>query len=160
MNTRMNSQRINRIGITIPKLAGPFGAYVPAQRSGQLLFVSGQLPMKDGQLLATGPVPSVCSVEVARAAAVQCVLNALAAVESTGLSINDIAAVTRVGVFVSSDATFYDHPAVANAASELLHQIFGDTAGQHARTSVGVIALPLNASVEIDFVFTIAPDKN
>jgi len=156
----MNTQRINRLGITIPKLAGPFGAYVPAQQSGQLLFVSGQLPMKDGQLLASGPVPSVCSVDTAKAAAVQCVINALAAIESTRVSINDIVAVTRVGVFVSSDATFYDHPAIANAASELLHKIFGDETGQHARTSVGVTALPLNASVEIDFVFTIAPERN
>lgn len=149
MNVLENLKRLN---ITLPPVSGPFGAYVPAKRVGNLIFVAGQLPMKDGKLLATGQVPSRCSLEQAREAARQCVINAIAAVQSLPAGVKQIAGVVRVGAFVSSDATFTEQPKVADAASELLKEIFGDS-GQHARAAVGVNTLPRDASVEIEVVF-------
>ena len=137
---------------TLPTLAGPFGSYIPAKRAGNLIFVSGQLPMRDGQMLASGPVPSRCSVEQARLAAAQCVVNGLAAA-ATVIDLDQITGVLRVGVFVSSDTNFYEQPKIANAASELLIQLFGDN-GKHTRAAVGVASLPLDATVEIEIIFT------
>src|SRR5678815_1691615 len=108
--------------------------------------------MKDGKLLATGQVPSRCSLEQAREAARQCVINAIAAVQSLPAGVKQIAGVVRVGAFVSSDATFTEQPKVADAASELLKEIFGDS-GQHARVAVGVNTLPRDASVEVEVIF-------
>jgi enamine deaminase RidA (YjgF/YER057c/UK114 family) len=147
-------EKMCELGIELPALAGPFGAYVPAKRVGNLVFVSGQLPMNEGRLLAAGPVPSQCDVEQARAAARQCVINALAAVRSAGIDVNALASVVRVGAFVCSDAGFTEQPKVANAATEMLLELFGD-AGKHARAAVGVNALPLGASVEIEFLFEV-----
>lgn len=146
------SAQLQRLNIPLPSLAGPFGAYVPVRRAGNLLFVSGQLPMKDGKLLAAGPVPSRCSIDQAKLAARQCVINALAAVAAIEGTVDVIASVTRVGAFVASDNSFTQQPQVANGASELLLEIFGD-AGKHVRAAVGVNVLPLDASVEIEFVF-------
>jgi enamine deaminase RidA (YjgF/YER057c/UK114 family) len=144
--------RLHSLGITLPTVPGPFGAYVPAKRSGNLVFVAGQLPMKDGKLLATGQVPSRCSVEDAKAAARQCVINGLAAVRTVEPDLDRIAGIVRVGAFVSSDPNFTEQPRVANGASEFLLELFGD-AGRHARAAVGVNTLPLDASVEVEFVF-------
>lgn len=147
------THRLQSLGITLPALAGPFGAYVPARRAGSLIFVAGQIPMKDGKPLATGPVPSRCSIDQARLAARQCVINALAAVDALGAgALDQLRGVVRIGAFVLSDAGFTQQPQVANAASELLLEIFGD-AGRHARAAVGVNALPLDVSVEIEFLF-------
>lgn len=148
------TQRLADLGIEIPHASGPFGSYVPARRCGNLLFVSGQLPMLDGKLMATGPVPSKISIDAARAAARQCVINALAAARSAGVDLNALAGVVRVGVFVQSDPGFAQQPTVANAASEFLIELFGD-AGRHARAAVGVNALPLDAAVEVEFTFEI-----
>ncbi len=145
-------EKLRTLGISLPKLAGPYGAYVPAKRVGNLIYVAGQVPMRDGKLVATGQVPSRCSLEQAREAARQCVINGLAAVESVGAGLDQVAGVARVGAFVSSDVGFIEQPKVANAASELLLEIFGD-AGKHARAAVGVNTLPLDASVEIEFIF-------
>lgn len=147
------SQRLAELSIHVPSVPGPFGAYVPAKRSGNLLYVSGQLPMKDGKLIAVGQVPSRCSIDDARLAARQCVINALAAA-ATVVPVDQITGVLRVGAFVSSDPTFTQQPQIANAASELLKEIFG-APGQHARAAVGVASLPLDASVEIEFVFEV-----
>ena len=144
--------RLAALGITIPTVPGPFGAYVPAKRVGNLVFVAGQLPMKDGKLLASGQVPSRCPVDDAKAAARQCVVNGLAAVRTVEPDLNRIAGVVRVGVFVSSDSAFTEQPKVANGASEFLIELLGD-AGRHARAAVGVNTLPLDASVEVEFVF-------
>jgi enamine deaminase RidA (YjgF/YER057c/UK114 family) len=144
--------RLAFLGITVPTVPGPFGAYVPAKQSGNLVFVAGQLPMKDGKLVATGQVPSPCSVEDAKAAARQCVVNALAAVRTVEPDLGRIAGVVRVGVFVNSNPTFTEQPKVANGASEFLIELLGD-AGKHARAAVGVSALPLDAAVEVEFVF-------
>jgi enamine deaminase RidA (YjgF/YER057c/UK114 family) len=146
------TQNLASLNIAVPPVSGPFGAYVPAKRVGNLVFIAGQLPMKDGKLLATGQVPSRCSLEQARQAARQCVVNALAAVQSLPGGIDQLTGVVRVGAFVSSDTTFTDQPKVADAASEFLKELFGD-AGQHVRAAVGVNTLPRDASVEIEVVF-------
>jgi enamine deaminase RidA (YjgF/YER057c/UK114 family) len=145
-------EKLGELGIELPAVPGPFGAYVPARRVGNLVFVAGQLPMKEGKLLATGPVPSQCGIDQARTAARQCVINALAAVRGIGMDVNALTGVVRVGAFICSDSGFIEQPKVANAASELLLELFGD-AGKHARAAVGVIALPLGASVEVEFLF-------
>ncbi len=145
-------QKLSDLQIDLPALAGSFGAYVPAKRVGNLIYVSGQLPMKDGKLLAMGQIPSRCSVEVAKAAARQCVINALTAVNALPGGIDQVAGIVRVGAFVSSDTNFTQQPQVANGASEILIELFGD-AGKHVRAAVGVNTLPLDASVEIEFIF-------
>lgn len=147
------STRLKQMKIDLPELAGPFGSYVPAKRVGNQIYVAGQLPMKDGKLLAVGPVPSNCSIEKAKLAARQCVINGLAAVATLGPEALDrLSGVVRVGCFVSSDQGFTAQPQIANGASDLLIEIFGD-AGRHARAAIGVNTLPLDASVEIEFVF-------
>ena len=146
------TQTLSDLNITLPPVSGPFGAYVPVKRSGHLLYVAGTLPMLDGKLMATGPVPTRTAVDVAKAAARQCVVNALGAIAAVHGSLDDLAGVVRVGCFVASDATFTQQPAVANGASELLLELFGD-AGRHVRAAVGVNVLPLDASVEVEFVF-------
>ena len=147
LHTHMRiSERLSALNITLPALSGPYGAYVPAKRVGNLIYVSGQVPMKDGKLLASGQVPSRCSIEQAKAAARQCAINALAALNTLSGGIDEIVGVVRVGAFISSDPSFHQQPQVANGASELMLEIFGD-AGKHARAAVGVSALPLDASV-------------
>lgn len=151
----MLSQRLAELGIEVPGVSGPFGAYVPAKRVGNLVFVSGQLPMKEGKLMATGQVPSRCTVESAKAAARQCVINALGAVKAIEGNVDRLKGVVRVGAFVSSDVGFTQQPAVANGASELLLELFG-ASGKHVRAAVGTNTLPLDASVEVEFVFEVA----
>src|SRR5688500_5274972 len=148
-------KRLADLGITLTTPAGPFGAYVPAKRVGYLVFVAGQLPMKDGKLMATGQVPSRCPPDDAKAAARQCVINGLGAVRSVVPDLSALVGVVRVGAFVSSDADFTEQPKVANGASEFLLELFGE-AGKHARAAVGVNTLPLDAAVEVEFIFEIA----
>jgi len=145
--------RLKELNITLPTVSGPFGAYVPAKRIGNLVYVAGQLPMKEGKLVATGQVPSRCPVDHARAAAKQCVINALAAVVAIEGSLDHITGVVRVGAFVSSDTAFTEQPKVANGASEFMLELFGE-AGKHVRAAVGVNTLPLDAAVEVEFIFS------
>ena len=152
MNLR---QRLSALNIELPTVSGPFGAYVPARQVGNLIYVSGQLPMKDGALLASGQVPSRCTIEQAKLAARQCVINALSVVNTLPGGLDRISGVVRVGAFVNSDPTFTQQPQVANGASELLLELFGD-AGKHTRAAVGVNTLPLDAAVEIEFIFEAA----
>jgi enamine deaminase RidA (YjgF/YER057c/UK114 family) len=147
------SENLKRLNIVLPPMSGPFGAYVPAKRVGNLIYVAGQLPMKDGKLLAMGQVPSCTTLEQAREAAKQCVINALAAVKAVEGTIDGLTGVVRVGAFVNSDTSFTEQPKVANAASELLQELFGES-GKHIRAAVGVNTLPLDAAVEIEFIFT------
>lgn len=143
------------LGLHLPEPPKPVAAYVPAVRSGNLVFVSGQLPLTAGQLLTTGNVPSKVTVDQAQEGAVQCVLNGLAILKAElGGDLSQLKRVVRIGVFVQSDNGFQDQPLVANGASELLETLLGD-AGRHARAAVGVNALPLGASVEIEFVFEV-----
>jgi enamine deaminase RidA (YjgF/YER057c/UK114 family) len=152
-------EKLQSLGISLPALAGPFGAYVPAKRVGNLVYIAGQLPMKDGKLLATGPVPSRCSIEAASLAARQCVINALAAAATVCASLDELSGVVRVGAFVSSDSGFTQQPKVANGASEFLIELFGEP-GRHVRAAVGVNVLPLDASVEIEFIFNVESNQS
>ena len=146
------ANRLKELGIALPAAPKPVAAYVPAVRTGNLVFVSGQLPFANGALLATGPVPSKVGLEPAQAAARQCVLNGLAILsEMLGGNLERVERIVRIGVFVQSDTGYGDQPKVANGASELLQQIFGER-GRHARAAVGTNALPLDASVEIEFL--------
>ena len=146
------AQRLANLGLTLPEAPKPVAAYVPSVQAGDLIFVSGQLPFRGGHLIATGPVPSRVSIEQAQEAARQCVLNALAVLaEAVGGDLDRVRQIVRLGVFVASDPTFTDQPQVANGASELLQDIFGDI-GRHARAAVGSVALPLGATVEVEMI--------
>lgn len=148
--------KLAELGLTLPEAPKPVAAYVPAVTSRGQVIVSGQLPMKNGELMSTGKVPSQVSVEDAQAAARQCVINGLAVLKAElGDSFDRLIRLVRIGAFVQSNDDFFAQPQVANGASELLLEILGD-AGRHARAAVGVNALPLNASVEIEFIFEVS----
>jgi enamine deaminase RidA (YjgF/YER057c/UK114 family) len=144
-------QRLADLGLAVPDVAKPVAAYVPAIRTGPYVYTSGQLPMRDGQLMMTGKVGGDVSPEQAVECAQQCALNALAAIRSELGDLSSISRVVKVVVFVASVADFTGQPAVANGASELLGKVFGD-AGQHSRSAVGVAVLPLDAPVEVELI--------
>ena len=144
-------ERLAELGLSVPEVAKPVAAYIPAVRSGSLVFTSGQLPMREGQLMATGKVGGEVSSEEAVACAQQCGLNALAAVRAELGDLSAVKRVVKVVCFVASTPDFTGQPAVANGVSELLGQVFGD-AGRHARSAVGVPVLPLDAPVEVELV--------
>jgi enamine deaminase RidA (YjgF/YER057c/UK114 family) len=144
-----------KLNLALPPAVKPVASYVPVRIVGNLIYVSGQLPMKDGALLAIGKVPSANAIDAAQSAARQCVLNGLAAVKAEIGDLSRVESVVRIGVFVQSDDTFAEQHKVANGASDLLVEVFGD-AGRHARAAVGVNALPLNAAVEVEFLFTLS----
>lgn len=145
------SQRLAELNIALPEMAAPVGSYVPAVRSGQYVFTSGQLPSRDKKLVCTGKVPDHVSIADAADGARIAALNALAAAADAAGGIDNIARVVRVCVYVNSSPGFAEQPKVANGASDLLAQIFGD-AGRHARSAVGVAELPLNAAVELELM--------
>jgi len=143
------NQRISELGIVLPQVATPAGAYVPAVVSGNLVFTAGQIPLVDGKLAATGKVGKDLTAEQAKEIARICALNAVAAVKSVIGDLDRVKKVVKVVGFVSSDPSFSQQPAVVNGASELLEQIFGEK-GIHARSAVGVAVLPLDAPVEVE----------
>ena len=143
--------RLAELGLAVPEVAKPVAAYVPAVVSGDLVFTSGQLPMRNGELITTGKVGADVSVEDAVACAQQCALNAIAAVKSMVGDLDRVAQVVKVVAFVASTPDFTGQPGVANGASELFGQVFGE-AGVHARSAVGVPVLPLDAPVEVEIV--------
>ncbi len=148
---RTPQERLAELGLSLPDVVPPVAAYVPAVRSGALVWTSGQLPMVDGKLPATGKVGADVEPDRAKELARICALNALAAVQA---EIGDLAAVRRVVKvvgFVASDPGFTGQPQVVNGASELLGEVFGDL-GRHARSAVGVVALPLDAPVEVEVI--------
>lgn len=147
-------QKIKELGLELPPVAAPAGAYVPAVRTGQLIFTAGQLPMAQGKLLASGKVPSDVPLKVAQNCARQAVLNALSAVQDISGTLDTVARVVRLNVFVNSAHGFTEQALVANGASELLLDIFGP-AGRHTRCAIGAAELPLNAPVELDLVVEI-----
>jgi enamine deaminase RidA (YjgF/YER057c/UK114 family) len=149
------SGRLADLGLTLPDVVPPLAAYVPAVRTGDLVFTAGQIPMRDGALLASGKVGAEVSPEEARACAEQCALNALAAVVSVVGDLSAIEQIVKVVVYVASAPDFTGQPAVANGASELLGAVFGD-AGVHARSAVGAASLPLDAPVEVELVVKVA----
>ena len=144
-------ERLAELGLSVPEVAKPVAAYIPAVRSGNLVFTSGQLPMREGQLMATGKVGGEVSSEEAVACAQQCGLNALAAVRAELGHLSAVKRVVKVVCFVASTPDFTGQPAVANGVSELLGSVFGE-AGRHARSAVGVPVLPLDAPVEVELV--------
>jgi enamine deaminase RidA (YjgF/YER057c/UK114 family) len=148
-------QRLADLGLEVPEVAKPVAAYVPAIRTGNHVYTSGQLPMRGGQLITTGKVGGEVTAEEAVDCAQQCALNAIAAVRAV---VGDLARVTRVVkvvAFVASTPDFTGQPGVANGASELLGAVFGE-AGQHARSAVGVPVLPLDAPVEVELVVEVS----
>ncbi|HET6515222.1 MAG TPA: RidA family protein [Thermodesulfovibrionales bacterium] len=145
-------ERLRELGIILPGLPPPLGSYVPAVRTGNLLFLSGMLPLKEGTLMHTGRVGEGVSLGEAQEAARQAVVNALSVIKATAGSLDAIVQCIKVTGYVASGPDFFEQPKVLNAASDLLRVIFGDK-GRHARAAVGVSVLPLNAPIEIDFIF-------
>ncbi len=148
------ASRLAELGLELPSVTAALGSYVPAVRTGTLVFTSGQLPIQDGELLAQGKVGAAVSAEVAMACARRCALNALAAA-STVCGLDEVVRVVRVTGYVASDPGFTAQPSVINGASDLLVDVFGD-AGRHSREAVGVASLPLDAPVEVSVVLEIA----
>jgi enamine deaminase RidA (YjgF/YER057c/UK114 family) len=144
------ADRLRELGISLPPVPPPAGAYLPARRAGSLVFTAGQLPLVDGRLAATGKVGAEVDVEQARGLARQCAVNALAAVDAL-VGLGAVRGVIKVVGFVASAPGFTDQPKVVNGASALFAEVFGE-AGQHARSAVGVAELPLNAPVEVEIV--------
>ena len=146
--------RLAELGITIPDVVAPLAAYVPTVRTGNLVYTAGQLPARDGEMVAVGKVGDTVTEEQGYECARQSALNALAAIRSEIGSLDDIARVVKAVVFVASTPDFTGQPKVANGASELLAEVFGD-AGKHARSAVGVSALPLDVPVEVELIVEI-----
>ena len=147
-------ERLAELGLQVPEVAKPVAAYVPAVRSGIHIFASGQLPMREGQLIATGKVGGEVTPEQAVECAQQCALNALAAVRAEVGELSAIKRLVKVTAFVASTPDFTGQAGVVNGASELFAKVLGD-AGQHARSAVGVPVLPLDAPVEIEMIVEI-----
>ena len=145
--------RLSELGLSVPEVATPVAAYVPAVRIGNLVMTSGQLPMVDGSLAATGKVGAEVTPEQAADLARTCAMNAIAAVKSLVGDLDTVRVVKVVG-FVASDPSFTGQPAVINGASELLGKAFGEN-GVHARSAVGVAVLPLNAPVEVEITVSV-----
>ena len=143
--------KLKDLGLTLPTAAAPVAAYVPAVKTGNLVFTAGQLPIVDGKVLITGKVGAEVTPEQAKDMAQICALNALAAI-SLVADIDQIERIIRVGGFVNGVPGFVSIPQVVNGASELLIKLFGEVNGKHARTAIGVAELPLNAPVEIEMV--------
>jgi enamine deaminase RidA (YjgF/YER057c/UK114 family) len=143
--------RLAELGLSVPEVAAPVAAYIPAVRSGGHVFTSGQLPMREGQLMRSGKVGGEVTQEEAVECARQCALNALAAVRAEVGELSSITRVVKVVVFVASTPDFTGQPLVANGVSELLGEVFGEV-GRHARSAVGVPVLPLDAPVEVEMV--------
>lgn len=148
-------QRLAGLGLTLPPVVAPLAAYVPAVRSGSLVYTSGQLPMADGKLQATGKVGAEVAPADAAALARTCALNALAAAASVAGGLDAISRVVKLTGFVASAPDFTGQPQVVNGASELLLEVFGE-AGRHARSAVGMAVLPLDAPVEIEIVVEVS----
>jgi enamine deaminase RidA (YjgF/YER057c/UK114 family) len=148
------SQRLKELNLTLPPVATPVGAYKPAVRHGDVLMLSGQIPLRDGKVVYTGKVggPTGRTLEEAQAAARLCTLNAIAAAAGGAGGVDQIKSVLKLVVYVASADGFTDQHKVANGASDLLAEVFGE-AGKHARAAVGVAELPLNSTVEVDVTF-------
>ncbi len=143
-------ERLAELGLTVPDVVPPIAAYVPAVRSGSYVYTAGQLPLRDGNLVATGKVGGGVTEDVAKECARQCALNAIAAIRSIAGDLGNVR-IVKVVVFVASETDFTGQPGVANGASELFGDVFGED-GIHARSAVGVPVLPLDAPVEVEVV--------
>jgi enamine deaminase RidA (YjgF/YER057c/UK114 family) len=144
-------EKIESLGLTLPVAALPVAAYVPAVRTGNLVFVAGQLPLVDGKIVKEGKVGKEVTPEEAKDMAQVCALNALAAIALVA-DIDQIKRIVRVGGFVNGIPGFFAIPPIINGASELFIKLFGEVNGKHARTAIGVAELPLNAPVEVEVI--------
>ena len=147
----MIEEKLKELGIDIPTPPSPAGSYIPVVTTGNLAFVSGQIPMKEGKVIFEGKVPENQSVDSAREAAKICIINGLAQLKVNLGSLDKITKFVRISGFVNSNPNFAEQPKIINAASDLLVEIFGDMA-KHSRIAVGVASLPLNSTVEIDMI--------
>ena len=147
----MIEEKLKELGIEIPTPPNPAGSYIPVVTTGNLAFVSGQIPMKEGKVVFEGKVPENQSVDSARDAAKICIINGLAQLKANLGSLDKITKFVRISGFVNSNPNFAEQPKVINAASDLLVEVFGDMA-KHSRIAVGVASLPLNSTVEIDMI--------
>lgn len=147
----MIEDRLRELSIDLPTPPSPAGSYIPVVTTGNLAFVSGQIPMKEGKVVFEGKVPNEQSLDAARDAAKICIINGLAQLKANLGSLDKITKFVRISGFVNSNPEFTEQPKVINAASDLLVEIFGDMA-KHSRIAVGVASLPLNSTVEIDMV--------
>ena len=146
----MIEEKLKALGVTLPNPPTPAGSYVPAIKTGNLLFISGQIPMEDGKVIFTGKVTNE-NIETAKKSAKMCAINLLAQMKRELGSLDKVTKIVRISGFVNSDPEFYQHPKIINAASDLFFEIFGDK-GKHSRIAVGVACLPLNAMTEIDAI--------
>ena len=146
----MIEEKIKSLEITLPNPPTPAGSYIPAVKTGNLLFISGQIPMQNGKVLFTGKVTDD-NLETAQKSERMCAINLLAQMKREVGDLDKITRIVRLSGFVNSDAEFYQHPKVINAASDLFFEIFGDK-GKHSRIAVGVACLPLNSMTEIDAI--------
>ncbi|NDF27460.1 MAG: RidA family protein [Nitrosopumilaceae archaeon] len=151
----MIEDKLKQLGIVLPTPPKPAGSYIPVVITGNLAFVSGQIPMQDGKVLYTGKVPSEKSIEEAQAAAKICAINLLAQLKANLGNLDRITKIVRVSGFVNSTAEFSEQPKIINAASDLFFEIFGEK-GKHSRIAVGVTSLPLSSTVEIDMTVEFA----
>lgn len=142
--------RLAELGLTLPETAPPLAAYIPAVRTGNYVYVSGQIPVADGKLIATGKVGDEITTEQGKELAARCALNGLAALESA-VGLGKVVRIVKVVGFVASAPGFTDQPTVINGASELFGEVLGE-AGRHARSAVGVSELPRNAPVEVELI--------
>lgn len=150
-------ERLNELGITLPEAPVPLAAYCPWIKTGNLLFVSGQLPLVNGKLAYSGKAGKDLDLNAARQAARVVAVNGLAQAKAALGSLNKISKCVRIGGFINSSPGFTEQPAVLNGASELLVEVLGEK-GRHARAAVGVSELPLNAAVEVEFIFEVIED--
>nr|WP_026214210.1 RidA family protein [Nonomuraea coxensis] len=148
-------QKLTELGLTLPEVVKPVAAYVPAVRTGNLVYTSGQVPIVEGKPAATGKLGAEVSLEQGYEMARICALNGLAALKAEVGDLSKIVRIVKVVVFVASDPSFTDQPKVGNGASELLGEVLGE-AGKHARSAVGVAALPLNVPVEVELIAEVA----
>ncbi|MFI7701852.1 RidA family protein [Nonomuraea sp. NPDC049480] len=148
-------ERLAELGLTLPEVPKPVAAYVPAVRTGNLVYTSGQVPLVEGKLAGTGKLGADLTTEEGAGLARICALNALAALKSEVGDLLRVVRIVKVVVFVASDPAFTDQPKVGNGASELLAEVLGE-AGKHARSAVGVASLPLDAPVEVELIAEVA----
>jgi len=147
-------EKIKSLDITLPNPPTPAGSYIPAVKTGNLLFISGQIPMEDGKVLFTGKVSDE-NLETAQKSARMCAINLLAQMKRELGNLDRVTRIVKLSGFVNSDPEFYQHPKVINAASDLFFEIFGDK-GKHARIALGAGSLPLNSMTEIDAIVEIS----
>jgi len=146
-------EKLESMGIKLPNPPTPAGSYIPVVKVGNLLYISGQIPMEDGKVLFTGKV-SDDNLEIAQKSAKMCAINILAQIKREVGNLEKVTRIIRLSGFVNSSLEFYQHPKVINAASDLLFEIFGEK-GKHSRIAVGVASLPLNSMTEIDAIIQV-----